>query len=239
MDSFASLALATEPPSIDLLDKPPYKRDEYIVNRKMVKNMCFMALYMIIVIYAIVFGGEHFFPEPEIYWRISRPESPYLFPGRLVDWDGTELYSKYEKTYGSSRHMTNVFNIFVILQIFNLINARRIEDEMNVFSGIFKNWMFCGVWIGITISQVIIIEFTSIAFKVSKGGLHGWHWLIAIILGISTWGVAALIKFIPDTLCPQFGDKGENPLEEKSTNVLNIRKARTKSFSLRQPGGIV
>ena len=93
MDSFASLALATEPPSIKLLDKEPYKRDEYIVSRKMVKNMLSMAAYQIIIIYSIVFAGEKFFPEPDIYWRISRPEIPYLFPGRVTDWDGTPLYS--------------------------------------------------------------------------------------------------------------------------------------------------
>lgn len=45
MDSFASLALATEPPSIKLLEKPPYRRDEYIVSRKMVKNMVGMAIF--------------------------------------------------------------------------------------------------------------------------------------------------------------------------------------------------
>ena len=43
MDSFASLALATEPPSMALLDRPPYRKDEYIVSRKMVKNMLGMA----------------------------------------------------------------------------------------------------------------------------------------------------------------------------------------------------
>lgn len=224
MDSFGSLALATEPPNLALLDGPPYRREEYIVNRKMVKHITVMALYMIIVIYSIVFAGEHFFPEPDIYWRIDRPDVPFLFPGRLNDWDGSELYSKFKDAYGPSRHMTNVFNIFVILQIFNLINARRIEDEMNVFSGIFNNWMFCSVWIGITVSQVIIIEFTSIAFKVSYGGLHGYHWLIAVCLGFSTLGVAAITKLLPDTLCCQFGDKREDPLQEKSTNILNLRK---------------
>lgn len=45
--------------------------------------------------------------------------------------------------------MTNVFNIFVIMQIFNLINARKIYDEPNVFEGIHKNWMFLAVFFGI------------------------------------------------------------------------------------------
>jgi hypothetical protein len=32
--------------------------------------------------------------------------------------------------------MTNVFNVFVVMQIFNMINARKISDEKNIFSGL-------------------------------------------------------------------------------------------------------
>jgi magnesium-transporting ATPase (P-type) len=45
MDSLASLALATEPPTPELLDRPPYSRDEYIISRKMVKHIIAMALW--------------------------------------------------------------------------------------------------------------------------------------------------------------------------------------------------
>jgi Ca2+ transporting ATPase len=72
MDSFASLALATEAPTPDLLNRPPYSRDEYIVSRKMVKNLLLMAIYEIIIVYSIVFAGEYFFPEPNIKLRYGR-----------------------------------------------------------------------------------------------------------------------------------------------------------------------
>lgn len=39
MDTFASLALATEPPSDYLLNMKPHNRDEYIVSRKMFKHI--------------------------------------------------------------------------------------------------------------------------------------------------------------------------------------------------------
>ncbi len=68
------------------------------------------------MLYAIIFGGEHFFPEPVAAWRFERAHvSPYLYPGRMTDWDNSPLYDLKEATYGSSHHMTNVFNIFVIL----------------------------------------------------------------------------------------------------------------------------
>lgn len=35
-----------------------------------------------------------------------------------------------------------VFNAFVFCQIFNFINARKLNDEINIFAGILKNQMF-------------------------------------------------------------------------------------------------
>ena len=67
--------------------------------------------------------------------------------------------------------MTNVFNIFTVMQIFNLVCARMIHDEVNIFKGVLNNCMFCGVFLGICIAHVIIIQFGSFAMKVSKYGL--------------------------------------------------------------------
>ena len=172
MDSLASLALATEMPKESLLERPPYSKDEYIISRKMVKHLLGMAIYQIIIIYGIVFAGEFFFPEPDPKWRFERAAvSKYLYPGRLYDWDNSPLYTLKESTYGPSRHMTNVFNIFVILQIFNMINARKIHDEFNIFDGIHTNKMFCGVWLIIAVAQVILVECTGIVMECAKGGL--------------------------------------------------------------------
>lgn len=114
MDSFASLALATEPPTLELLNRPPYSRDEYIISRKMVKNMVTMAIYQIIIVYAVVFAGEYFFPEPDEAMRFGASDK-FVYPGRIYDWDGTPMWKNMEKEYGVSRHMTNVFNIFTVM----------------------------------------------------------------------------------------------------------------------------
>jgi Ca2+ transporting ATPase len=39
MDTLASLALATEPPSMELLKRKPHNRDDYIVSKKMMKHI--------------------------------------------------------------------------------------------------------------------------------------------------------------------------------------------------------
>ena len=39
-----------------------------------------------------------------------------------------------------SRHFTLIFNLFVMMQIFNFVNARKLNDELNVFSGIMNKY---------------------------------------------------------------------------------------------------
>lgn len=53
-----------------------------------------------------------------------------------------------------SEHYTIVFNVFVMMQLFNEINARKIHGERNVFEGIYKNPIFCSVVLGTFILQV-------------------------------------------------------------------------------------
>jgi len=57
MDTFAALALATEPPNDKLLDVPPYHRDEKIVNAVMWRNIVGQALYQMAVLCFLLFGG--------------------------------------------------------------------------------------------------------------------------------------------------------------------------------------
>lgn len=53
-----------------------------------------------------------------------------------------------------SEHYTIVFNTFVLMQLFNEINARKIHGERNVFEGIFNNLIFCSIVFGTFIIQV-------------------------------------------------------------------------------------
>lgn len=122
------------------------------------KQILPMALYMVSIMYSICFAGEYFFPEPTLEYRYDRPDIPYVYPGRLFDWDGkTELYVKWQSVHGSSRHLSNVFNIFVVMSIFNIFNARVINDRMNVFKGVFNNPVYCIIFVIISVGQVIIV----------------------------------------------------------------------------------
>lgn len=53
-----------------------------------------------------------------------------------------------------SEHYTIIFNTFVMMQLFNEINARKIHGERNVFHGIFSNPIFCTIVLGTFAIQV-------------------------------------------------------------------------------------
>ena len=58
MDTLASLALATELPSEELLDRKPYGRKKPLVSHTMMKNIIGHAIYQLIVVFVILFAGN-------------------------------------------------------------------------------------------------------------------------------------------------------------------------------------
>lgn len=53
-----------------------------------------------------------------------------------------------------SEHYTIIFNTFVMMQLFNEVNARKVHGERNVFHGIFGNPIFCTIVLGTFAIQV-------------------------------------------------------------------------------------
>ena len=52
-----------------------------------------------------------------------------------------------DSVFKPSEHFTMIFNVFVLMTLFNEINCRKIHGEQNVFRGIFTNPIFYGIWI--------------------------------------------------------------------------------------------
>lgn len=232
MDSLASLALATEPPKPELLEAPPYRRDEYIISRKMVKHILVMAIWQCIVVFTLVFAGEHMIPEDPNYF--PRQENGNIFPGRTYTFNGDPLYQVYIKKYGPSRQYTIVFTVFVMLQVFNMLCARKINDEVNIFKGMTDNPMFLSIWVAIFVVQIIITQFTADIFQVNRNGLTLIQWGICLALGLSSWVVDFISKFIPDTLCPELGKKRKH-FDEDNQGVLGLRRGMSRQLSRRMP----
>lgn len=58
MDTFASLALATEPPTESLLLRKPYGRNKPLISRTMMKNILGHAVYQLTIIFSLLFAGK-------------------------------------------------------------------------------------------------------------------------------------------------------------------------------------
>lgn len=61
MDTLASLALATELPTPDLLLRKPYGRTKPLISRTMMKNILGQAVYQLTVIFSLLFVGSYQF----------------------------------------------------------------------------------------------------------------------------------------------------------------------------------
>ena len=135
-------------------------------------------------LFVCMFAGEHFIVEPNVSLRYDRPESKFVYPGRAYNSKGEPLYAKYEQD-GASRHMTFIFTMFVLMQIINMIPARKIRDEKNIFEGFFTNYLFLGIMAFIIGGQIIITQLTGVVFKVHPDGLHIYQWLEALAIATS------------------------------------------------------
>lgn len=119
--------------------------------------------------YTIVFAGEYFIPEsPNAFPQLNG----MIYPGRPYHWDGSELWLKYKPGFGSSRHMTCVFTTFVFMQVFNMIGAKKVWDELNICKGLVNNPMFIFIWVLIFVVQIIMTQFTQDVFKCARNGLY-------------------------------------------------------------------
>lgn len=58
MDTLASLALATEPPTESLLLRKPYGRNKPLISRTMMKNILGHAFYQLVVVFTLLFAGK-------------------------------------------------------------------------------------------------------------------------------------------------------------------------------------
>uniref|UniRef100_A0A452ZF43 Cation-transporting P-type ATPase C-terminal domain-containing protein n=1 Tax=Aegilops tauschii subsp. strangulata TaxID=200361 RepID=A0A452ZF43_AEGTS len=79
-------------------------------------------------------------------------------------------------------------------QVFNEINSREM-DKINVFRGIFRNWIFVGILTATVIFQVIIVELLGTFANTVPLSLE--LWLLSIVLGSVSMIVSVILKCIP------------------------------------------
>ncbi|XP_071228190.1 plasma membrane calcium-transporting ATPase 3-like isoform X1 [Salvelinus alpinus] len=180
MDTFASLALATEPPTESLLLRKPYGRNNPLISRTMMKNILGHAIYQLTIIFTLLFAGE------KIFNIDSGRNAPLHSP--------------------PSEHYTIIFNTFVLMQLFNEINARKIHGERNVFDGILHNPIFCSIVLGTFLMQFVIVQFGGKPFSCTPLNVEQWLWCLLVGVGELLWG--QLITTVPTSRLPCLKEAG-------------------------------
>jgi len=108
-----------------------------------------------------------------------------------------EIFDKYNEIYGSTTHMTFIFNVFVYYTLFNQINCRIIDDSCNIFARIDKAFMFLLVTFGEMFIQFLIVQYGGSVFHCVEGGLSFTQWTLSLIFSSTTFIFSVIIKYIP------------------------------------------
>lgn len=157
MDTFAALALATEPSYKDVMKKKPRKVDSFIVSRTMMRNIFGQGIFFLVILLAILF------------------------------WFGNDgEISVYE--------LSMFFTIFVMLQFWNMFNARTLGGSNSAFFKLKENRSFIFIASVILVLQIVIIEVGGGFFRTTPIALKDW----GIIIGSTSlvlW-VGEIVRFI-------------------------------------------
>ena len=147
MDTFAALALATEPPNPAVMSRPPRRADAFIVSREMA---------------VAVFGVGAIFLAILVALTLS-----LLSAGELDNPDA------------ASRGGTVLFTVFVLLQFWNLFNAKCMNRDGSVFPTLGNNPSFLLIAAAILFGQVLIVQFGGGVFRTVPLSLTEWLGLLA------------------------------------------------------------
>eukprot|EP00753_Platysulcus_tardus_P006997 PLAT14760.1.p2 GENE.PLAT14760.1~~PLAT14760.1.p2 ORF type:complete len:1060 (-),score=639.07 PLAT14760.1:215-3394(-) len=194
MDTMGALALATEKPTMALLDRRPYKRSTSLISMPMWRNIMVQSLFQLILQLVLLWAGAGLF---------GVNEGGTCLQTGPPDEDGRELCIKRDHS-----HFTIMFNTFVFCQLFNEFNARGIRDEKNPFAGLFGNVIFMGVIVVTVVLQLLLVTFGG--DFVQTVPLTFVQWLATIALGAISIPVGLLMRYIPVAERPESFAAGES-----------------------------
>ncbi|KAG8927415.1 hypothetical protein FRC00_002114 [Tulasnella sp. 408] len=172
MDTFAALALATDPASRDVLDRKPDRKTAPLFNTAMRMQIIGQSMYQTFIILLFHFAGDIIFGYDK------------------------SIHQEFEIEQWHAELNTLVFNAFVFCQIFNSINSRRIDSRKNVLAGIHRNFYFIIITLIEVAAQVTIVFVGGAAFSVHT--LSGRSWGVSLALGFVSLPLGFLIRTIPE-----------------------------------------
>jgi len=153
MDTFAALALATDPPTKKLLEQKPHGRFSSLITRKMWICIIGQAIFQLSVLVFLLFAD------------LSLESIPIL-DAITVNVDAVKN--------------SLIFNTFVFCQLFNELNCRKIESEDSIFSGIFANKIFLAVMVFSVTVQFLLVQYGGAYVNTVALNCNQWIFSIGI-----------------------------------------------------------
>lgn len=151
MDTFAAMALATLPPSREVMKDKPRKENEFILNKEMRQGILFCGVTFFILLSAMLVYCER---------------------------DGSQGISM--------RELTIFFTSFVMIQLWNLFNAKTLGSNHSAFRYLWKDKGLLLVLLLVILGQWLIVTFGGKMFRTVPLSLSDWLGII-IFTSVVLW----------------------------------------------------
>ncbi|HQR09139.1 MAG TPA: cation-translocating P-type ATPase [Gemmatales bacterium] len=182
MDTFAALALATEPPDPSVMNRPPRQPGDFIITKAMAWNMVGMATLFVVLLTALLF------------WFKSEGSFDYEAAQHILRSPDSTPDSRLAAENAQQR-LSIFFTFYVMLQFWNLFNVRRFGASRSVFDSPFDNAYFWAIAAIIFVGQFVITQFGGVVFSTYPLTMEQWAWMtVASVLVLVLGEVVRLVQ---------------------------------------------
>ena len=169
MDTFAAGALASLPPDPSVMKVKPRKNSDFIITPSIARHILITGILFVILLLGMMYY--------------------FAFPEHL-----NSFFSYIEEGDRQRYFLSYFFTVFVLLQFWNMFNAKAYATGKSAFAGLSKSAGFEVVALIILIGQVIIVTFGGDVFRTMPLALQDW----GIIIGGTSFvlWIGELIRLI-------------------------------------------
>ena len=159
MDALAAIALASEPADEKVLLDKPRDREEFIINPSLMKAI-------------FGFGGFVFLVCTSVLWGFYNHET-------LASW-GLSGVAEFFSSMDERVFLTIFFAAYMILNWWNMFNARVIGKNKSVFDGLGRNAKFTGIMALILIVTIVMVQVGGDVFRTEPLSWKTWGWILLV-----------------------------------------------------------
>jgi Ca2+-transporting ATPase len=173
MDTFAAIALASLPPSRSVMQEKPRKVTDSIISNSMAANIFGVGGLFTVLLFGVLWILQHA--------DIQSMTDLLTFNFNYGVYDGLSAYE-----------LSLFFTLFVMLQFWNMFNAKAFMTGKSAFDRMRDSQGFLMIAVVIFLGQILIVELGGQMFNVTP--LNVCDWLIIIVLTSVVLWIGELIR---------------------------------------------